>query len=49
MTSEDAPVVNMLHGYVRTPAKLGTIHEESVSAAASEISKESSENNGGID
>lgn len=49
MASEDAPVVNMLHGYVRTPVKLGFIWEEAVRSAASEISEESSEKNGGID
>ena len=47
MASEDAPVVNMLHGYVRAPPQtLGKIHEESVSGAASEVSEE--DKNGGI-
>lgn len=48
MASEDAPVVNMLHGYVRAPPALGKITEEAASAAASEVSEDAAdEANGG--
>lgn len=46
MASEDAPVVSMLHGYVRSPPTLGKITEEAASAAASEISEEDTSKNG---
>lgn len=40
MASEDAPVVNMLHGYVRAPPQLGKITEEAISEAPSEMSED---------
>lgn len=49
MASEDAPVVNMLHGFVRARPQLGKITEEAVSGAPSEISEEeTSHKNGDI-
>lgn len=48
MASEDAPVVNMLHGYVRAPPQLGKITEEAGSHAPSEMSEDGmEEKNGG--
>lgn len=40
MASEDAPVVNMLHGFVRAPPQLGKITEEAVSVAPSDMSED---------
>jgi len=40
MASEDAPVVNMLHGFVRAAPMLGKITEEDVSVAPSEMSED---------
>lgn len=48
MASEDAPVVNMLHGYVRAPPTLGKITEEAASVAPSDMSEDDmEERNGG--
>jgi hypothetical protein len=45
MASEDAPVVNMLHGYVRAPPALGKITEEAASEAPSEVSEDGMDDN----